>query len=147
VPAPKKRQRVWPTTNRNSVDAVAGYRWARLDVDYLHNPKVRSVSPDARALHLASILYCCAQLTDGQIADRTLRDLAQTADIASRWSRRRASELEAARLWIPGEGGWTLHDFAAMNPQAMREIVERDRASSRERQARWRRWKIDGVTP
>jgi len=118
---------------------MAGYRWARLDVDYFRNPKIVAVSRDAQLLHLASILHCCAQMTDGQIADRTLTDLSQTVHIDVRWARRRATELVDAGLWKPNEWGWTLHDFDAMNPQAMRAIVERDRAMARERLARWRK--------
>jgi hypothetical protein len=126
---------------------MAGTRWVRLDVDYLQNPKIRALSKDARWLHLASILYTGSQLTDGQIADRSVTYVGQTADIAARWTRRRASELEAAGLWVPNDGGWTLHDFDVMNPQLIRENVERERARWRERQARWRKYRFDNVTP
>lgn len=126
---------------------MAGHRWARLDVEYFQNPKILSISNDARLLHLASILFCCAQMTDGQIADRSVTYVGQTANINARWTRRRASELVAANLWVPTADGWALHDFDVMNPQAMREIVERDRAAARERQARWRKYRQDDVTP
>jgi len=117
---------------------MAGQRWVRLDVDYFQNPKIRAVSRDARTLHLASILHAGRYLTDGQIADRSLTDVSQMADITSRWALRRARELEVGGLWIRNGAGWHLHDFESMNPQAMKEIVERDRAAWRARQTRWR---------
>ena len=126
---------------------MAGWRWARLDVDYLQNPKIRALSRDARMLHIAAILWTTKFTTDGQIPYRALTDVVQDADIAKKWGNRRASEMETAGLWVPGDVGWELHDYADMNPQAMRENVERERAAWRERQARWRKYRLDNVTP
>ena len=117
---------------------MAGHRWARIDLTYLTNPKLRGLPPEVVLLHLASILHCAEHLTDGQIAYRSLTDLAQIAYIDKKWARRRASLLVDRGLWIETETGWQLHDFEAMNPQAMRCVVERDRALARERQHRHR---------
>jgi hypothetical protein len=126
---------------------MAGWRWARLDVDYFQNPKIRSVSNDARTLHIAAILWTTKYTTDGHIPNSSLTDVEQDANISHYWTKRRVAELAAARLWLPGDDGWELHDYADMNPQAMRANVERDRAAWRERQARWRKYRLDDVTP
>ena len=114
---------------------MAGSRWVRLDVDYFDNPKVRAVSDAAQRLHLASILYCARHLTDGEITDRSLTDVGQMALVDPRWRLRRASELVSVGLWERNGSGWHVHDFETMNPQAMRAVVERERARWRERQA------------
>ena len=117
---------------------MAGYRWFRLDTHYFENPKIVGLSMQARALHIASMAHCVKHLTDGQIAYRSLTALATAADIHPKWRRRRAAELVAAGLWEPNDVGWHLHDFEDANPQAMRAVVERDRAAWRVRQARAR---------
>jgi len=106
---------------------MAGTRWIKLDTSYLRNPKITAISRQAVMLHLASILWTADQLTDGQIPDRTLRELGQTADIEPRWGRRRAAELVETGLWVPNGDGWHIHDFEVMNPQAMRHKVEAQR--------------------
>jgi hypothetical protein len=126
---------------------MAGNRWARLDTGYLRNPKVRTVGAAGAMLHLASILHCVDQLTDGQIDDSSLTSLASDAGVGDRWRRRRAGELVDAGLWIPTESGWRLHDFERMNPQAMRKVVEHERELWRERQRRLRAGEHGDVTP
>ena len=126
---------------------MAGYRWVRLDVDYFTNPKILAVSLDAKMLHIASITYAAKHMTDGQIADRSLTVVGQMADISPRWVRRRAAELEQAKLWMPAPDGWYLHDFEIMNPQAMRVAVELERERWRERQRRSRQRRDGDVTP
>jgi hypothetical protein len=113
-------------------------RWARLDVGYFENTKIARVSTPAMLLHLASILHCVDQLTDGEVSARALDVCSVRARASTRKAPERAAELVAAGLWIPTEHGWHLHDFESMNPQAMRKIVERDRAAARERQRRYR---------
>lgn len=123
---------------------MAGNRWARLDVGYFDNPKMARVSIPAVLLHAASILHCVDQLTDGSMSEHALTVCTSRTRQSARRGPDRAAELVAAGLWIPTDNGWYLHDFEAMNPQAMRKIVERDRAAARERQRRYR----DGdVTP
>jgi hypothetical protein len=119
---------------------MAGTRWVKIDVSYLRNPKLTAVSAPARLLHLASICWCADQLTDGHIPRRILIGLAHEAGIAKTWAERRAAELEQAGLWEPNgrAGGWEVHDFALMNPQALRAAVEKERQRWRDRQAKRR---------
>lgn len=118
---------------------MAGVPWVRIDVDYFRNPKVNRVSSASMLVHLASILYCADQLTDGAIpasALATLRGDARLPSMAA--ARRAASELVAARLWEINGDGWRLPDFAEMNARALRATVEHERARWRENQRRHR---------
>lgn len=124
-------------------DRVAGTRWAKVDTGYLRNPKVATLTLRATMLHLASILYSVDQTTDGVITPGALTVIAAEARVGSpRVVKSLVSELTKAALWDRNGDGWHLHDFAAMNGQAMRTAVDAERAQWRQRQARHR-----GVTP
>ena len=110
---------------------MAGTRWIKIDLSYLRNPKVTAVSTPM--LHLASILWTADQLQDGRIPARNLADLAHQARISRATAQRRADELVEHGLWVPNGDGWYVHDFEAMNPQAMRAAVEKQRA-------KWKQW-------
>lgn len=113
---------------------MAGTRWVKIDVSYLRNPKIAALTPPAVLLHFASILWTADQLTDGHIPSSSLAELATVARIPRRSIDTRAQELEAGQLWTPNGGSsWELHDFEAMNPQAMRAAVEKQRA-------KWKQW-------
>lgn len=112
---------------------MAGTRWVKIDTSYLRNPKLTAVSPQARLLHLASILWSADQLTDGHIPSRTLAELGQTASIEPTWVPRRVKELVEHGLWHRNGSGWVIHDFEVMNPQAMRHKVEAQRKIWRDR--------------
>lgn len=125
---------------------MAGYRWARVDTDYLWNPKIRGLEDNTDVvLHLASILRSTHHLTDGHVSGDMLAGLTADARASTRRTARRVEHLVDAGLWIPNGDGWYLHDFESMNPQAMRDVVERDRKASRERQRAWRE-RHNGVT-
>jgi hypothetical protein len=49
---------------------------------------------------------------------------------------RRVDELVESGLWVPNGDGWHVHDFEAMNPQAMRAAVEKQRA-------KWKQWQAE----
>jgi hypothetical protein len=68
-------------------------------------------------------ICCCSALSE--------RDA--IAAIARTSATRRADELVDAGLWVPNGDGWHVHDFEAMNPQAMRLAVEKQRA-------KWKQW-------
>ena len=122
---------------------MAGTRWVKIDTSYLRNPKLARVSPPALLLHLASILYAAEQLTDGQISPHAINGLAADARISRRAVPKAIAELEAAGLWERNGVGWWLHDFCAMNAQATRSVVQKQRAEWVSRKARSRR----NVTP
>ena len=103
---------------------MAGTRWARIDTGYLRNPKVAELSTSgAVLLHLASILYCAEQLTDGVISPSALRTLIVDARLRGGFMARSSAieELCDAHLWLPNGTGWRVHDYEAMQPQAMRD--------------------------
>ena len=117
---------------------MAGTRWARVDLTYLRNPKIRGLPAECVLLHLASILYCAEHLTDGHIPIISLTELGHSANISPYWVRRRVRCLVDRGLWIESPDGWTLHGFEDTNPQAMRHAVEAERESWRVRQHRRR---------
>ena len=106
---------------------MAGTRWVKIDTTYLRNPKITGVSAPAVMLHLASILWTADQLTDGNLPNHVLPELAHMARISRRVAPKRADELVKAGLWDSNGIGWHLHDFDAMNAQAMRAVVEEQR--------------------
>ena len=122
---------------------MAGTRWVKVDTSYFRNPKITVLTPTARLLHLASIMYAADQLTDGAITPRALDGLAADACIPKRSVPARVAELEEAGLWERNGKGWWLHDFAQMNAQATRTAVQKQRARWASRQAQHRH----GVTP
>lgn len=120
---------------------MAGTRWIRLDVAYFRNPKALEAGRDGRALHLASICWSGAELTDGRIPPSALPTVLHDAGVG-----RRAVDLVVdSGLWIPNGSGYVIHDYADMNPT--RADVEADRQEWRERQRRYRMSRRDkGVT-
>lgn len=115
---------------------MAGTRWARIDTAYLRNPKITALSQSATLLHLASILWTAEHLTDGHIPRTALPELGLLSNVSRQWVERRSNELVKAGLWTPSGGDWYIHDFAEMNPQALRAAVETQRA-------KWRTWQED----
>ena len=111
---------------------MAGTRWIKLDTSYLRNPKITALHPQAVLLHLASILWTADQLQDGHVPARALHELGHQAGIDRAWTLRRAKQLVEHDLWVQNGDGWHIHDFEAMNPQAMRHKVEAQRKAWRE---------------
>jgi len=111
---------------------MAGPRWVKLDVDYFRNPKAAAVGRAGRDLHLASICYAGAHLTDGHIPTSVLRIVLTDADVP----RSTVGTLVDAGLWVPNGDGWTIHDYTAM--QGTRAEVEARMADDRARKAAWR---------
>jgi hypothetical protein len=110
---------------------MAGTRWVKIDTSYLRNPKITAITAPAVMLHFGSILWTADQLTDGHIPERTLPELAHAARIRRRLDPH-VDELVKGDLWIPNGDGFHLHDFEVMNRQALRAVVEKQRATWRE---------------
>lgn len=121
---------------------MAGSRWVKLDVQYLDNPKISALSQGAVVLHIAMIAYCAAELTDGFVPRSARATLAARASLGTRAARTAHAQLHAQGLLHesddPENPGCWLHGFLDMNPQAERAVVEAERKSARERQARHR---------
>jgi hypothetical protein len=120
----------------------------RLDPRFPWHPKSVEVGPYGRDLFVAGLCYATAQLTDGFIP----RDAVDW--LASQHGRRgrSARALVDAGFWHPALGGYVIHDFdhyqltRAELEEAMRladDELERERASNRERQRRFRERNAD----
>jgi hypothetical protein len=93
------------------------------------------LSAGAFRLHVSGLVYANRHLTDGLVPASRLPALTPAYDPAH------LAELEAARLWEPIDGGYSIIDF--LKEQPSRAQVEARRASWTERQERHRH----GVTP
>ena len=123
--------------------------WARLDDAMLDNVKVVAAGAAGFAMHVAGILYCARNLTDGMIPAAKVATLLDCRPL------RQAPEKIAARLvelglWHERGGVYEVHDYLAYNPS--RAQVERERDRGRTRQERHRVSRrdtavTDGVTP
>ena len=111
---------------------MAGPRWVRLDVDYFRNPKMQTVGLRGRALHLAGVCYCAAQLTDGHIPSTAVAGLLADAAVP----RSTVEQLVAANLWIQVGDGYLVHDFVAMNGTKA-DVLTRIEAAKK-RKEKWR---------
>jgi hypothetical protein len=113
-------------------DAGSGGRyrevtWFKIDDSFHSHPKTLQAGNAAIGLWTRCGSYCAQHLTDGFVpAD--LAALYGTPSLAVR--------LERAGLWVPGDGGWVMHDYSAYNPTAERVLIERAGAASRQRRAR-----------
>ena len=100
--------------------------WVRLDDGFFTNPKVVSVSAEAKLLYLAALAYSSRELTDGLVSAGALRVITAVAEV--RQPKRAAVELVTAGLWEDsGPEGHRIHDYHLFNPT--REAVLKRRAS------------------
>lgn len=101
--------------------------WFKIDDTLALHPKVIEAGNAAIGLWVRAGSYSAQQLTDGYVSRRALTMLG---------TRSQAAALVAAGLWDAVPGGWQFHDWTDYQPT--RADVERDRAATKERQARWR---------
>jgi hypothetical protein len=107
--------------------------WVRYDDDFPNHWKIEPLSDAAYRLHTTAIFWVAKQLTDGYLPENRL-DL-----IAPRRMKRPqkyVSELVAAGVWEPVDGGWQLHDYLDYQPSKAQVKAEREKSA--ERQRRWR---------
>ena len=103
--------------------------WLKIDDQYLLNPKVAAAGLEGRALHMASLIYCAGQLTDGFIPLTVLGILEGLAGVPNLQAA--VATLVEVGLWDVAENGWWVHDYLDYNPT--REAVTAKRAESKER--------------
>lgn len=101
--------------------------WFKIDDTLALHSKVIEAGNAAMGLWVRAGSYCAQQLTDGYVSQRALSMLG---------TRSQASALVAAGLWDKVPGGWQFHDWTDYQPT--RADVEKERAATKERQARWR---------
>lgn len=97
--------------------------WVKLDDAFHRNPKAREAGLRGRALYIAGLCYCSAELTDGAIMKTMLPVLAAEADVKPADARR----LVDVGLWVDVGDRYVVHDYLAWNPTA---------AEARERRAK-----------
>jgi hypothetical protein len=92
--------------------------WVKLDDGFPTHPKVVALSDRAFRVYIAGLCYCAQHLTDGFIPFKATQSKA-------------AGELHKAGLWMPGPGGWYVHDYLVFNPSRERVLKDRERAAER----------------
>lgn len=106
--------------------------WIKLHDNFRTNPKVLRAGEDAAWLYVCGLLYCSANLTDGEIPTPALRTLTEKRD-----ARTLAKVLVREGLWKETPTGWLVHDY--LEVQRSRAQVEGEREKARQRQARSRK--------
>ncbi len=110
--------------------------YATLDVNLGHHPKTAMAGPLAFGFHVAGILYCKRQATDGFIPARALGSL--LVGVGQRQGEKLAAVLagETVQFWEVAEGGFVIHDWLDWNDPA--EVVRARREAARTRARSWR---------
>lgn len=119
--------------------------WAKID-DQLHaNEKFAAVSLSAVGLWTLCLSWAADRRSDGRLPVAIVRRLGghDTEPLAS--------ELVAAGLWNPLEGGWEIHNFLHYNPSRAEQEANDDHLSTvrsdagrRGAEARWRTRSVEG---
>ncbi|MEV8353157.1 hypothetical protein ACFVTT_23435 [Streptomyces niveus] len=105
--------------------------WVRLDDRFPTHRKVALLSDRAFRLYVSALCWSSENLTEGRILAKELPLVSRV-----RSPKTAATELEAAGLWDPAEGGWAIHDYLEYNPDRSR--VQADRAANAARQKAFR---------
>jgi hypothetical protein len=115
--------------------------WAKLDDQIYFNRKMQECDGFARSFHIAAIVYCAGQLTDGYIPRPALSLItAMTGfDLTRKQTESIIRQLLASGLWEETESGYHIHDYLEYNPSA--EKVKATRRASQE----WRQSKRCGT--
>lgn len=97
--------------------------WAKLDDAMCEHRKVKRTlrkSRPAIALHFLGILHCSRYLTDGFVEHEYVEEVLPP--------RERESALAALveyGLWVPCDGGYTIHDYLEHNPTRAKVLAQR----------------------
>lgn len=110
-----------------------------LDDNFADHPKVDALSDGAFRLHVAGLCYASKHKTDGFIPAHRVSRLTRA------YRPRHLAELMEARMWLPADGGHSIHDYLDWNRS--REQIEADQerirkarsaAGKKGAQARWK---------
>ncbi len=120
--------------------------WVKLDDAILDNRKIAKVGPLGFALHVAGIVHCGRNLSDGFVTYGAARRLLDTqfvpdderlevwtaavtsgmsGDDAETMIERVLKWICAAGLWTEVPGGYEIHDYLAYNPSREQVLAER----------------------
>lgn len=103
--------------------------YATFDDNFADHPKVAGLSDAAFRLHVAGILYCSRQMSDGLIP------AAEVPRLVRRPRRPAIDELLDRGLWVSIlDGAYAIHDYLDWNDS--REKILKRRAAAAERKRR-----------
>lgn len=105
-----------------------------LDDGFMENQKVQGLTDRAFRLHMAALVYCARNLTDGAISELTLLNSAANAKLDR--PMRQVNRLVECGLWEVNGNGWKIHDYLEYNPS--RAELSRKRQLDRDRKRRQR---------
>lgn len=107
--------------------------WANLDDGFADHPKVIDLPDAAFRLEVCAMCWCARRLTDGLVRSRELRILGAMLEGCpdDEQLRELVKKLVKARLWIPCEEGWRLHNWLKHNQSASTVIERREAAKQR----------------
>lgn len=108
--------------------------WVKLDDQFFTRAKAQRASKDGRALYLAGLCFCAANLTDGLITSDDLRFVAAAAEVRPVTYRK----LIEVGLWEEHPEGFLVHDYLDYNPSAEQVKAERERDRERKQEERKR---------
>jgi hypothetical protein len=104
--------------------------WFKVDDGFHCHPKVLEAGNECVGLYVRCGSYCAQHLTDGFVP----------AGVAALYgSAKLAAALVRARLWVPVDGGWQMHDYLNYNPSRDQVEADREAAAERQRKAREKR--------
>lgn len=112
--------------------------WVRLSVTFYTDPRVAKLSPHAELLYVRAIAWCAAERTDGRIPRAALGALGARLPRHARITR----EIVDAGLWNHAGDGWRIPLKTWRRWQRTNEQLDRERAASAKRSARYRAKKI-----
>jgi hypothetical protein len=104
--------------------------YLNLDDNFADHPKVDALTDGAFRLHVAGLLYCAKNLTDGFIDERRVSRLTRTYKPAY------LAELVDAAMWLRVLGGYDLHDYLDWNKG--KAWWDEKREKDAKRKAEWR---------
>lgn len=91
--------------------------WSKFDDQFYLNPKNALIDRDEQDLHIAAIIYCNGQLTDGFVPNGALPMLFAWAKLSDGLANAKAiaSRLVEHCYWEIAENGYQIHDWADWN--------------------------------
>lgn len=108
-----------------------------LDDGFFDHPKARAAGKDGRALYLAGLCHCGANLTDGRIDRAVLPLIAAKAEVRAAATARR---LIDAGLWIEDGDGWQVAGYLDRNKTRAQVEAEKARKAAAGRKGAASRW-------
>jgi hypothetical protein len=96
-------------------EEVDDLTWVKIDEAFPEHPKVDQVGPLGAFMQVAALCYCNRNLTSGFVPRGVVRRLIDL-DGFQISAQELADKLVQARMWIPVEGGYRIHDYAKYQP-------------------------------